>query len=76
MWLGPPVVTWNRFVITAIVYLVLTSLFVVMRMYTKLILLKSRGWDDCESSSFVDRVRILSWNRYLCLGMGRDSGLS
>lgn len=29
--------------------LVFSTLFVFLRMYTKLILLKSHGWEDCES---------------------------
>lgn len=45
---NPPIHLWTERLLTMTMCLVFTALFVIMRMYTKLFVIKKHGWEDCK----------------------------
>ena len=45
---NPPVHFFEERLLTMIMCLTFTTLFVTMRMYTKLFVIRTHGWEDCR----------------------------
>lgn len=61
--------------LTMVLCLTFTAFFVLTRIYTKVWVIKSHGWEDCKS------IVLAGWNeswlildRYMCPGMGMYGG--
>ena len=55
---NPTIYGWNEWLLTVGTCLPVTTLFLAMRMYTKLVLLKQPVWEDCKSFLAVSRTLV------------------
>lgn len=68
---NPPVYWFKEWTLTAAVSITITTLFIMMRIYTKLFLIRNHAWEDCKPLVHPIRsILVLILGRFIFLGMG------
>ena len=66
---NPPKHFFADRLVTMVLCLTFATLFVAMRMYTKLFVMKRHGWEDCKIIDHMNQI-FLIYDRYMFLSMG------